>query len=65
MDPCADAASLRSQTSLTTSVIGIGQSNVNPLKCMAYNGHGLAAYPKTRQQIEQALTDFFDFVRQP
>lgn len=65
MDPCADAANLRNQTGLTTSVIGIGQSNLNPLKCMAYNGRGLAAYPKTRQQIEQALTDFFDFVRQP
>lgn len=64
-DPCADIASLRSQTGLTTSVIGIGQSNLNPLKCMAYNGRGLASYPKTRQQIEQALTDFFDFVRQP
>ena len=66
MDPCADVASLRNQADLTTSVIGIGQSPlVNPLKCMVYNGHGLGLYPKTRQQIEQSLIDYFDWVRQP
>lgn len=64
-NPCADIASLRNQTGLRTSVIGIGQSNLNPLKCMADNGGGLASYPKTRQQIEQALNDFFNFVSQP
>lgn len=64
-DPCADVASLRNLTSLKTSVIGIGQSNLNPLKCMVYNGRGMAFYPKTRQQIEQALTDFFAWVQQP
>jgi hypothetical protein len=32
---------------------------------MADYGNGLAAYPKTRQQIEQALADFFNFVSQP
>lgn len=64
-NPCADVADLRNHTGLKTSVIGIGQSNLNPLRCLATEGRGLASYPKTRQQIEQALTDFFNFVQQP
>jgi len=64
-NPCADIAALRNRTGLTTSIIGIGQTPVSPLKCMAINGGGMESYPKTRQQIEQALIDFFDFVRQP
>lgn len=64
-NPCADISSLRNHTGLRTSVIGIGQNNVNPLSCMAYEGRGMTAYPKTRQQIEQALIDFFTFVNQP
>lgn len=64
-NPCADVSSLRNQTSLRTSVIGIGQSFGNPLNCMAQYGGGMLAYPKTRQQIEQALIDYFDWVRQP
>ena len=64
-NPCADVASLNSQEAVRTSVIGIGQTAVSPLHCMALNGKGYAGYPKTRQQIEQSLTEFFDWVRQP
>ncbi|MEA2559583.1 MAG: hypothetical protein QOH06_1087 [Acidobacteriota bacterium] len=64
---CADIANLRNHTGLRSSVIGIGQSPLssNPLRCIASYGNGTEAYPKTRQQIEQALTDFFNFVSQP
>lgn len=66
MNPCADAAALRNQADLRTSVIGIGQHPLtNPLRCMVTEGDGLGWYPKTRQQIEQALTEYFDWVRQP
>ncbi len=64
-NPCADIANLRSKTSLRTSVIGIGQNQLNPLTCMAQHGGGMLELPKTRQQIEQALIEFFDWVRQP
>jgi hypothetical protein len=67
-NPCADVASLNAKSNLSTSVIGIGQSELsggNLLRCLADNGGGLFAVPKTRQQIEQALIEFFDWVRQP
>jgi hypothetical protein len=64
-DPCGDIAALRSQTGLTTSAMGLGMNRTAQIDCMAGFGEGLASYPRTRQQIEQALTDFFDFVRQP
>ena len=64
MNPCADIADLYARAGMKTSVIGIGQTPINPLHCMALNGRGQETYPKTRQQLEQSLTDFFDWVRQ-
>ena len=65
MNPCTEIAELYARKGMKTSVIGIGQNSLaSPLKCMVDNGRGLGLYPKTRQQIEQALTDYFDWVRQ-
>jgi hypothetical protein len=61
-DPCAEAAYLRSQANVTTSVIAVGMSLNAQISCIGQNGHGVYNYPKTRQQIEDSLREFFTYV---
>jgi hypothetical protein len=58
-DPCADVSSLSSQANVKTSVIAVGMPYNSQINCMVQNGHGEQFYPRTRQQIEDSLTDFF------
>lgn len=58
-DPCADVASLSNQANVTTSVMAVGMSYNSQINCIAQNGNGEPFYPKTRQQIEDSLRDFF------
>jgi hypothetical protein len=58
-DPCAEASYLRSHANVTTSVIAVGMSLNTQINCIASNGRGERYYPSTRQQIEDALMDFF------
>lgn len=60
-DPCADVADLRHQAAVTSSVIAVGVQSPQ-LNCIANYGGGLPFYPKTRQQTEDALREFFTYV---
>jgi hypothetical protein len=58
-DPCADISSLSNQADVTTSIIAVGMSYNSQINCIAHDGRGEPFYPKTRQQIEDSLRDFF------
>lgn len=58
-NPCAEASSLRLYQNLTTSSLILGAPS---LGCLAQNGGGASFVPDTRQEIEDSLREFFDFV---
>lgn len=58
-NPCAETYDLFRYQGLRTSVVMLGAP---ALSCLAQNGGGETWVPDTRQEIEDALRDFFDGV---
>lgn len=58
-NPCYEAAMLRNQQFVKTSALFLGAPFLN---CLANDGDGMSWASDTRQEIEDALRDFFDTV---